>query len=506
MESGDHLKNGVSPKNQRSRGNILNYLIIAFLCVSSVFISCGKDGNDGKQGDKGEQGDKGDKGDKGVDAVITISADGYWVINGEKTNVKAEGTQGDKGDQGEKGEQGEPGATPIIMISDDGFWVIDGIKTDVKAEGYKGDKGEQGEPGVAPVITISSDGYWVIDGEKTNVKAEGSKGDKGDQGDKGEPGLAPVITISSDGYWVIDGEKTNVKAEGEQGNQGNDGKNSYLVIFDANGGLPLFRIFGVLHGETVNAPSDPTKKGYKFSGWYTEESFENAWNFSTSVTDNVTLYAKWIGIITMTTAKSGEATIRMAGSGTFTVDWDDGSAIETHTLQTYASGWNFSPEYLYVHNYSGADSKTITIIGEEITLFECNFNQFTSLDVSKNTALTYLDCSNNLLDNLDVRKNTALTSLNFHSNLLSNIDLSKNISLTHLGCSNNKLIGIDVSKNTALFHLYCRKNQLTTSALNALFETLPLKGIGYINIEENPGSESCDPSIATNKGWTFFED
>ena len=34
---------------------------------------------------------------------IEISDDGYWVINGEKTDVKAQGEKGDKGDQGEQG-------------------------------------------------------------------------------------------------------------------------------------------------------------------------------------------------------------------------------------------------------------------------------------------------------------------------------------------------------------------------------------------------------------------
>ena len=37
---------------------------------------------------------------------IEISADGYWVIDGEKTDVKA---QGDKGEAGEKGDKGDPG-------------------------------------------------------------------------------------------------------------------------------------------------------------------------------------------------------------------------------------------------------------------------------------------------------------------------------------------------------------------------------------------------------------
>ena len=39
--------------------------------------------------------------------TIEISEDGYWVINGEKTDVQAKGEKGDKGDPGDKGENGE---------------------------------------------------------------------------------------------------------------------------------------------------------------------------------------------------------------------------------------------------------------------------------------------------------------------------------------------------------------------------------------------------------------
>lgn len=36
-----------------------------------------------------------------------------------------------------------------------------------------------------------------------------------------------------------------------------------------------------------------TKEGYTFKGWYTEDSFSNAFDFSTRVTGNLALYAKW---------------------------------------------------------------------------------------------------------------------------------------------------------------------------------------------------------------------
>jgi len=40
-----------------------------------------------------------------------------------------------------------------------------------------------------------------------------------------------------------------------------------------------------------------------------------------------------------------------------------------------------------------------------------DYNQLTSLDLSKNTALKILACARNKLTSLDVSKNTALTNL-----------------------------------------------------------------------------------------------
>ncbi|GAA0394033.1 hypothetical protein GCM10008933_26080 [Paenibacillus motobuensis] len=49
-------------------------------------------------------------------------------------------------------------------------------------------------------------------------------------------------------------------------------------------------------GGLASKPStDPTRNGYKFDGWYTDESYTTAWNFETCiVSDNTVLYAKWI--------------------------------------------------------------------------------------------------------------------------------------------------------------------------------------------------------------------
>ena len=94
-----------------------------------------------------------------------------------------------------------------------------------------------------------------------------------------------------------------------------------------------------------------------------------------------------------------------------------------------------------------------------LTYLDCNgCTRLTSLDLSKNTALTYLGCNDCTgLTSLDLSKNTALTNLYcFGCTGLTSLDLSKNTALTYLDCIGcTGLTSLDLSKNTALTHLYC---------------------------------------------------
>ncbi|PZU90503.1 MAG: hypothetical protein DI529_02895 [Chryseobacterium sp.] len=96
-----------------------------------------------------------------------------------------------------------------------------------------------------------------------------------------------------------------------------------------------------------------------------------------------------------------------------------------------------------------------------LSYLNCLSNQLTNLDLSKNTALTGLYCVYNQIINLDISKNTNLTTLLCYNNKIKNLDISQNLALTTLSCGSNQLTSIDVSKNTALEGLYVDYNQLT---------------------------------------------
>ena len=103
----------------------------------------------------------------------------------------------------------------------------------------------------------------------------------------------------------------------------------------------------------------------------------------------------------------------------------------------------------------------------------CSKNQLTALDVSKNTALTYLSCYNNRLSALDVSKNTALTYLDCSSNRLTALDVSKNTALKRFFCDNNRLTALDVLKNTELWYLTCYNNNIKGTRMDNLIAGLP---------------------------------
>lgn len=70
---------------------------------------------------------------------------------------------------------------------------------------------------------------------------------------------------------------------------------TYDVTFDYNyEDAPNATIVSVIEGETVAKPEDPERDGYEFDAWYTGATTGNEYDFSTPVTSDLTLYARWV--------------------------------------------------------------------------------------------------------------------------------------------------------------------------------------------------------------------
>ena len=80
---------------------------------------------------------------------------------------------------------------------------------------------------------------------------------------------------------------------------------SYSVNFDSNGGSAVASQ-SVKYGSKASRPTDPTRAGHTFQGWYTSRDGGSKYDFGTAVTGDVTLHAHW--------AKEPAALRRLSGA------------------------------------------------------------------------------------------------------------------------------------------------------------------------------------------------
>lgn len=73
--------------------------------------------------------------------------------------------------------------------------------------------------------------------------------------------------------------------------------NTYMVMFESNGGTAVSPISGIAANGTITLPTNPTRTGYTFAGWFIDDgSFATEFTASSQVTSDMTVYAKWVKI------------------------------------------------------------------------------------------------------------------------------------------------------------------------------------------------------------------
>ena len=119
--------------------------------------------------------------------------------------------------------------------------------------------------------------------------------------------------------------------------------NAYKIEFVSDGSAGAIQY--VFPGGTVSKPADPARSGYAFDGWYTENTYENPYDFHAAITGSLTLYAKWNAIVysdptytvSAPTAENGKIAVspRYAERGervTVTLTPDEGFELESLTV------------------------------------------------------------------------------------------------------------------------------------------------------------------------------
>lgn len=121
--------------------------------------------------------------------------------------------------------------------------------------------------------------------------------------------------------------------------------------------------------------------------------------------------------------------------------------------------------------YINAPAKTISNLKgieyfTELLELNCDNNQLTSLDVSKNTKLVKLICSKNALTSLNTSHNPLLKKLDIYSNKITSIDVSQNTELETLYIGRNPIETLNVKNNVKLMELQSELNNLTSIDLS----------------------------------------
>ncbi len=96
--------------------------------------------------------------------------------------------------------------------------------------------------------------------------------------------------------WYVGSGTNNFKAAGDELTVNEDmtltAAWGYEITFQSNGGSEVAPQV-VASGRLSQRPDFPTREGYNFLGWYSDEELTQEYTFNTQVTEPITLYAKW---------------------------------------------------------------------------------------------------------------------------------------------------------------------------------------------------------------------
>ena len=217
--------------------------------------------------------------------------------------------------------------------------------------------------------------------------------------------------------WIDNGGNTGGGSNGG-GNTGtgtggssgsNTNLNSYTIKFNTNGGTSVAsQIVG--YGKIATMPSNPSKENYQFSGWYTDKELSSKFSFSTPITTNVTLFAKWTKELdqdnfTWLSSTSGATITGFSNSGS--QKYNSGSITEIVIPSTY-NGVNVTK--IGSNAFAGYTKVTKVVIPDNVTVIS---NGAFSGDTGITDLTLPINLNPNSTNNDAFKGCTAITRFNF---------------------------------------------------------------------------------------------
>ena len=148
------------------------------------------------------------------------------------------------------------------------------------------------------------------------------------------------------------------------------------VHFETNGGSAIADL-SVPGGTKAEAPADPTKEGYTFSGWYEDAGFTKPFDFNTPILSDVTLYAKWFTY-----------SIKGFGELTWAVGSTDGLEVTVKRSEANETGFSHFTGILLDGAALAPEDYTVT---EGETVFTVKAEKLQTLEVGEHTITVNFD-------------------------------------------------------------------------------------------------------------------
>ena len=138
------------------------------------------------------------------------------------------------------------------------------------------------------VYSEDNDGGLVLNKAKITTPSGGKI--EQEQFRFGEDESSPVYRA-----WFIGDNSSSViiSPVSSHSSSGGGRKTQYTVTFETNGGNKINSVKVNKNG-TLSKPTEPTKDGYTFDGWYSDKECKTSYDFGANVTKPITLYAKWV--------------------------------------------------------------------------------------------------------------------------------------------------------------------------------------------------------------------
>ena len=158
-------------------------------------------------------------------------------------------------------------------------------------------------------------------------------------------------------------------------------------------------------GSKVVKPSDPTKSGYTFAGWYTDSACTQAYDFNSPVAQSFTLYAKWTEIVTE--PEVIEYTITFSGATVSSQTVEEGSKATKPTDPTKSgytfAGWYTDSACSQAYDFNSPVTQSFTLYAKwtenstdvetEMVSFELLDTNFLTTTTSSNIIVNYYTIS-----------------------------------------------------------------------------------------------------------------